>query len=98
MKMLMMAAAVMALAGTAAAAQTATSPAIPAALATPVLRFIGTEDYTTEAGAWTRYRLVVDNEYAFDKALFAPAPDLPPCGQNTRSARTWLDIYAGEKR
>jgi len=93
MKTLMLAAAVLALTGGAAFAQSAATP-----LAKPVLRFIGTEDYTTEGGAWTRYRLVVDNEYEFDEALFKPAPDLPPCGRNAESSRAWVDIYSTEKR
>ncbi|MBC7910978.1 MAG: hypothetical protein H7Y30_10790 [Pyrinomonadaceae bacterium] len=25
--------------------------------------------------------------------MFAAAPELPPCGSNTKSARTWVDIY-----
>jgi hypothetical protein len=25
--------------------------------------------------------------------LFAAAPALPPCGTNTKSSRTWVDIY-----
>ncbi|HEX7771791.1 MAG TPA: hypothetical protein VF435_05175, partial [Pyrinomonadaceae bacterium] len=25
--------------------------------------------------------------------LFAASPDLPPCGKNTKAARTWVDIY-----
>jgi hypothetical protein len=25
--------------------------------------------------------------------MFAPAPALPPCGKNTRSSRTWVDIF-----
>lgn len=31
--------------------------------------------------------------YAYDAELFRKAPDLPPCGANTNSARTWVDIY-----
>lgn len=25
--------------------------------------------------------------------MFAAAPDLPPCGSNTKSSRTWVDLY-----
>jgi len=25
--------------------------------------------------------------------MFAPAPTLPPCGANTKSSRTWVDIF-----
>jgi hypothetical protein len=31
--------------------------------------------------------------------MFAAAPALPPCGKNTKSSRTWVDIYdQGGKR
>src|SRR4051812_1713131 len=84
--------AVLALASVGAQAQD--KPTLPK----PALRFIGTEDYTAGGSAWTRYRLVVDNEYEFDEALFKPAPDLAPCGTNTNSSRAWVDIRSTEKR
>jgi hypothetical protein len=31
--------------------------------------------------------------YAYDPELFRKAPDLPACGANVNSARTWVDIY-----
>jgi hypothetical protein len=93
MKPLSIAAASLLLSCGAAHAQTTTG-SIPK----PQLRFIGTENYTTAAGAFTRYKLVVDNEYEFEDALFAASPDLPPCGLNKEAARSWIDIYAGEKR
>lgn len=44
-----------------------------------------------EAG-FTRFSLQVDNWTAFSDDFFAPSPDLPPCGLNTSSSRTWVDI------
>lgn len=64
----------------------------------PRLNFTGTERYTTADGEWRRYRLTVTNRAAFPAALFAPSPDLPPCGLNTNSARSWLDIYDGDDK
>ncbi len=29
----------------------------------------------------------------YPAALFAAAPGLPPCGTNTNSSRTWVDIF-----
>ena len=29
----------------------------------------------------------------FPNELFAAAPDLPPCGKNTNSSRSWVDIF-----
>ncbi|MFN2576706.1 MAG: hypothetical protein ABR607_03340 [Pyrinomonadaceae bacterium] len=40
-----------------------------------------------------RYEFDVSNKDAFPAEMFAPAPDLPPCGKNTKSSRTWLDFY-----
>ncbi|HEV7860570.1 MAG TPA: hypothetical protein VGO91_18270 [Pyrinomonadaceae bacterium] len=67
---------------------TATPP-----LPNPVLLFIGQEDYDANGKHWTRYKYTVDNLANYPNELFAPAPDLPPCGQNTKSSRTWVDIY-----
>ncbi|WP_190342706.1 hypothetical protein [Leptolyngbya sp. FACHB-36] len=60
----------------------------------PQLQLKGTETYEAGGKQWTRYLLSVSNRSAFPNDLFAPAPDLPPCGQNRNSARTWVDIYA----
>ena len=60
----------------------------------PVLMFLGQEYYETGGKQWTRYGYAVANSEAYPNELFAAAPDLPPCGQNTRAARTWVDIYA----
>jgi len=37
--------------------------------------------------------LGVSNYAAFPEALFAQAPELPPCGANASAARSWLRIY-----
>jgi hypothetical protein len=66
----------------------------PRPMPTPNLIFKGNEVYEAGGQSWVRYSLSVSNwdEYATD--LFAPAPDLPPCGNNTNASRTWVDIYA----
>jgi hypothetical protein len=43
-----------------------------------------------------RVYIPVINWSAYDNAMFRKAPDLPPCGLNTDSARTWVDIYDGK--
>ncbi|KAM3090453.1 hypothetical protein ACKFKF_34795 [Phormidesmis sp. 146-12] len=63
-------------------------------LPTPQLQLMGTETYEAGGKQWTRYRLSVTNQSVFPDDLFAPAPDLPPCGLNRNAARTWVDIYA----
>ena len=66
-------------------------------LPTPQLSITGTEDYTgSDGNAYTRYRMTVANRADFPDELFAPAPDLPPCGLNSNASRTWVDIYTGD--
>ncbi|HEX8708277.1 MAG TPA: hypothetical protein VF723_08550 [Pyrinomonadaceae bacterium] len=62
-------------------------------LPNPVLVFVGQEFYSASGKQWTRYRYTVENLAVYPNELFAAAPNLPPCGQNTKSARTWVDIY-----
>ena len=59
----------------------------------PVLFFMGQEPFQTSGKSYVRYTYAVFNREAFPDALFAAAPDLAPCGQNTRASRTWVDIY-----
>ncbi len=47
---------------------------------------------------WTRYKLAILNRSVYANELFALAPDLPPCGDNKNSARTWVDIYNGQSK
>jgi hypothetical protein len=66
--------------------------AAPAALPKPHLVLLGTESSSIRGNTFTRYRLGVENQALFSNELFAPAPHLPPCGRNTSSSRTWVDI------
>lgn len=59
----------------------------------PVLVFIGTESYEEAGKQKIRYRFDVNNKSAYTDDMFAPAPDLPACGTNTKSSRTWVDLY-----
>jgi hypothetical protein len=63
------------------------------ALPNPVLFFTEQEAYQANGKHWTRYKYSVENFSAYPGELFAPAPDLPPCGKNTKSSRSWVDIY-----
>ena len=64
-----------------------------APLPDPVLSLDGLEYYQTGGKEWTRYKYRVDNFAAYPNELFAPSPDLPPCGTNTKASRTWVDFY-----
>ena len=72
------------------ATQTAVSaPPLP----NPVLYLIGTEGFQASGRPYIRYKYDVLNKTDYPAALFAAAPDLPPCGMNTKASRTWLDFY-----
>jgi hypothetical protein len=62
-------------------------------LPNPILELAGTEDYTVSGTDFTRYMIPVTNWDVYPAELFEAAPDLPPCGLNTESSRTWVDIY-----
>ena len=64
----------------------------PINLPDPVVSVVGTENYTANGNAWVRYLLTVVNRHEYPDSLFSPAPDLPPCGLNTNSSRTWVNI------
>ncbi|MCA1555640.1 MAG: hypothetical protein LC747_03020 [Acidobacteria bacterium] len=62
-------------------------------LPNPVIFFTGPEFFQATGKQWTRYKFSVDNLDAYPNELFAAAPELPPCGKNTKASRTWIDIY-----
>jgi len=73
----------------AASPHVASAPALP----NPVLNFIGTEQFTDKGKPSVRYVFEVFNRSEYPDAMFAAAPDLPPCGMNTKASRTWVDIF-----
>ena len=52
----------------------------------PIIKFAGQD-------AEGRVSIPVVNWNAYENEMFREAPELPPCGENTKSARTWVDIY-----
>lgn len=69
------------------------APATAQSTLLPRLRYVGSEAYTTSAGAFTRWRFDVENKADFPAQIFVAAPNLPPCGRNTSSSRTWVDFF-----
>ena len=67
----------------------AQSPPLP----NPVLVFLGQEPFETNGKQFMRYHYEVMNRADYPNELFAAAPELPPCGSNTKAARTWADLY-----
>lgn len=62
-------------------------------LPNPVLYLMGTEALNTGGKHFIRYKYDVLNKADYPAAIFAPAPELPPCGMNTKASRTWVDIF-----
>ena len=52
----------------------------------PIIKY----DHTDAKG---RIYIPVENGSAYPNSMFRSAPELPPCGTNTNSSRTWIDIY-----
>lgn len=70
-----------------------TSPYPTAPVLQPVLALTGLSLRSSGGITLIEVDLSVTNYAAFPDSLFAPAPDLPPCGLNTNSSRTWVNIY-----
>lgn len=81
-------------------ARTESVPAIAPPPGSPTPRLVVTEvkDSTAGGRSYKRYSLSVTNWSEFPDELFLPAPDLPPCGRNRNSSRTWLEIYNQDGR
>ena len=62
-------------------------------LPNPVLYFLGQEFLTINGKQITHYNFDVLNKGEYPDDLFAASPNLPPCGNNTKAARTWIDFY-----
>ena len=63
------------------------------ALPNPVLVYTAPEFFQNSGKQWIRYRYNVENFNVYPKEMFAAAPELPPCGNNTKASRTWVDVY-----
>ena len=66
------------------------APAVPP---NPVLYLTRTEAVQQSGKTFIRYHYDVFNKDQFPAEMFAAAPNLPPCGANTKSSRTWIDIF-----
>lgn len=59
----------------------------------PVLYLMSQEYYTANGKNWVRYNYDVLNKMSYPAAMFTAAPNLPPCGNNANSSRTWVDFF-----
>ena len=62
-------------------------------LPNPVLFMTGQEQIVVAGKSKIRYNYDVFNKDEYPADFFAASPNLPPCGTNTKAARTWVDIY-----
>lgn len=84
---------VRALALAALAAMSCTAVAQSAPPPNPILYLTGLEYYSAGGKNWVRHRYDVFNKDQYAADLFAAAPNLPPCGANTNSSRSWVDFF-----
>jgi hypothetical protein len=75
------------------AAHAASTASAQRPLPNPVLYLTSLEPFQSGGKNMMRYKFNVMNSDAYPNDMFAAAPNLPPCGQNTKSSRTWVDIY-----
>ena len=75
------------------AGHTASTASARRVLPNPVLYLSSLEYFTAGGKNMVRYKFNVMNSDEYPNNMFAAAPDLPPCGQNKSSSRTWVDIY-----
>jgi hypothetical protein len=59
----------------------------------PVLSFLKQEHSAASGTAMIRYKFFVSNASSFPDELFAPAPNLAPCGKNKNASRTWVEVF-----
>src|SRR5437660_3092165 len=67
----------------------ASAPVLP----NPVISLTLAESITQGGKTFVRYNYEVFNRSAYPDAMFAAAPNLPPCGANTKASRTWVDFF-----
>ncbi len=79
----------LALALTVLAQGVASAPPLP----NPVIYFSGSQVVAEKGKNYIRYHYDVFNKDQYPADMFAAAPDLPPCGMNKKSSRTWVDLY-----
>jgi len=59
----------------------------------PILYLMGMEAFSAGGKNYIRLRYDVLNKAEYPAAMFAAAPGLPPCGNNTNASRTWVDFF-----
>jgi hypothetical protein len=66
---------------------------VSAQIPNPVIYMTHTEYVVVNGKSLARYHYDVLNKEQYPANMFAAAPGLPPCGANTNSSRSWVDIF-----
>jgi len=61
----------------------------------PILYLATMEAFSTGGKNYIRLLYDVLNKAEYPADMFAAAPGLPPCGNNTNASRTWVDFFDG---
>src|ERR1043165_9060010 len=69
------------------------APALGQEMPKPKLAFVGIEDNTQNGRQYRTYTIEIANRADFSDELFTASPGLQPCGTNSNSSRTWINIY-----
>ena len=66
----------------------------------PQLEFVDREPYNANGAKGMRFKLRVTNRASLPDSLWHPSKNLPPCGENENTSRTWVEIFGspGDKR
>lgn len=67
----------------------ASAPVLP----NPVLYLVGSEPFQSNGKTFIRYKYDVLNKNDYPADMFAASPSLPPCGNNTKASRTWVEFF-----
>ncbi len=57
-----------------------------------LIKLIDRRSNVIRGNKFMQYTIAVSNWQILNDKLFVPSPDLPPCGSNTNSSRSWVDI------
>ncbi len=63
-----------------------------------LLKLLDQQNTEIRGNKFVQYTIAVSNWQTVDDVLFKPAQDLPPCGSNTKSSRSWVDIIGLTRR
>ena len=64
----------------------------------PKLKVVEKVEHEKDNRKFTTFRLTITNWEKFPAEMFEESPNLPPCGKNKNSSRTWVEIYSAKHK